>query len=252
MIGLRTGLKAGARVGAAIGIGADQLSSSPSLTMPAYIDAGAAVSGVGALNPAWPVGYVDNDIAILCVASGIAITVPSTLSSAQGFTAFGSPVKGSFLGVDCILTLFWARASGVQAAPTVAANGAFNYARIMTFGSCVLTGTPVESVVWSSALAADGLAVTVAGGTPGGSQRLAVVVAGAFTGGASSIAGWTNAELTNVTERIDSSAIIGADFMNIGAATGSASTSPYGNTTATWSSSYAVWSAASFCLIPRS
>jgi hypothetical protein len=252
VIGLRTGAKVGAKVGAAVGLGADQLSSPTSLTRPTYIDAGAVVSGAGALNPAWPAGYVDNDIAILCVASGVAIAVPSTLSSAQGFTAFGTPVKGTFAGLDCILTLFWARASGVQAAPTVAANGAFNYARIMTFGSCVLTGTPVESTVWSSALALDGLAMTVTGGTPGGAQRLAVVVAGAFTGGASTIAGWTNAGLTSVTERIDSSANISGDFMNIGAATGSASTSPYGNTTATWSAAYALWSAASFCLIPRS
>ena len=111
---------------------------------PTYQAAGAAVSGTGAVSPAWP-AHATNDIALLFVESRG--TQAATLSTAAGFTAVAnSPQTTSPDGTGTRLTVFWARAtSNAMGAPTVADPGDHVYARIITYRGVTTTGNPWDA-----------------------------------------------------------------------------------------------------------
>lgn len=235
--------------------GNELVDPAPVGALPTFVAKGAQSSGTGANTPGLPAGIALNDILILAVGNSIATLVDATLSNAEGFVAVpaGAINSGLFGGVRCHETLFWRRYDGTGAAPTVADNGDFNLARIYAFRGCTTVGNP-----WDGTPLTDGdddgdttLTVQQAGNTLGG-NRLVVTFFASFTGGTTSIAGYANADLANLTELDDLSVAVGADWTHLGVVSGErAAAGPFGNTTAAWTgAAYRATAAVTLALKP--
>jgi hypothetical protein len=223
--------------------------------IPTYVGAGTAASGVGALTDAGmiPAGVIAGDILLLVVNNTHSTTVAATLSNAEGFAAIpGAAVNSdAYAAIRSEITVFWKRATGTDAPPTVADNGEFNVARIYAYRGCIDVGDPWDAV------SADGdndgdATMTMATGATTGSNRLVCVFVTAFTGGNASISGWTNASLANIVERDDTNYLIVGDRVHLAHMTGEkAAAGAYGATTATWAgAAYYVSAAVTIALKP--
>ena len=167
---------------------------------PAYQAAGTAVTGTGAVSPAWP-AHAINDIALLFIEScgGEAATTPApfaAVTNSPQFTGAGT------LGTR--ITVYWARAtSTAMAAPTVADPGDHVYAQIITYRGVINTGNPWDITGGGVKTPATG-SVTVAGVTTSASNRLIVqAVSRDNDSAAAAFSAETNPNLTNITERSD-------------------------------------------------
>lgn len=149
---------------------------------PRFVGGDIGVFGPSTLNPRWGgVDYQDGDIGILAVV-GFFENTPIVLSDAQGFTAFGSEIVSLFSGLRVRLRLYWARASGTMAAPTIASAGlSFQSARIAIFRGCVATGSPIDAVA-SDANNNYNSTTSAPGATTTGARRLAVSFCGGYQG----------------------------------------------------------------------
>lgn len=179
-------------------------------TAPAFVAAGVVAEGVGALTPAYPVGYATNQIAILYVESQDQAV---TLSDAQGFVALpDSPISGPHLaGSSTRLTAFWNRISGTGlTAPTIADPGDHMIAVILTFSGCVTSGNPYDVTASSgTALSSPSTSVSFPGDTTTVTNCL--VVGAVASSLATSCSGYTNANLTSISEIFDTSTLEGHD-----------------------------------------
>ena len=239
MIGLRTGLKTGIRSGVAVGIGADAISSGAAVgALPAFGAAGSAVSGTGALSPAWPT-HAANDIALMIVATVQATVDPGdpTLSVAAGFTLLASALSvfgGGAQNARCSVFIARATSSGMTA-PTIADGYDIGLARILTFTGCSSSGVASDCVDvlgpdWGNDAYDVAVAVTGPVAPTSDVRRLAVIAIGGYAVGATTASGWANSDLSSVTEIADSF----GDGMNLAAATGAKLTAgTFGTTTAT-------------------
>lgn len=170
---------------------------------PAFQAAGTAVSGTGAVSPAWPTHAI-GDVALLFVES--AGGQPATLSSAAGFVAVSnSPQATGTTSNGTQITVFWARAtSTAMATPTVADPGNHVYAQIITYRGVVGTGNPWD-VTGGGIKATASTSVTVTGVTTTVTDTLIVqVVSRDNSSTASAVSLVTNANLTGIAVRSDS------------------------------------------------
>lgn len=123
-----------------------------------YIVAGTAVSGTGAITPAWP-AHVEGDIGILLVES---YDAAATLTTANGFTQFAT----TGTNYETHITAFYARAdSSAMSAPVVADSGDHAYGIIFVVRGAKTTGSPInvsgtESNVPSGTLSFSAASVT--------------------------------------------------------------------------------------------
>lgn len=201
---------------------------------------GAVGTGLGAVTPGLPAGTDVDDILVMFVQTmNQAITV-------SGWTEAGSSPQ-SEAGAATRLTVFWKRATGGSDATTTSDSGDHQLARIIGFTGCVTSGDPFD-VTAGGSQATPGTALTVPGATTTVANTM-VLAAAAVSSDESNTAffsGWTNANLTNLTERCDNVTLTGAGG-GIGVATGEwASIGAYGDTTATMATSnaHAMWSGA--------
>jgi len=169
---------------------------------PAFQAAGTAVSGTGAVNPAWPAHQID-DIALLFVEStgGQAVT----LSTPAGFVAVAnSPQATGTTTNGTRITVFWARAtSSSMATPRVADPGDHVYAQIVTYRGVDNSGNPWD-VTGGGVKAAASTSVTVTGVVTSVPDTLVVqAVARDNDSAAAAFSAETNASLTGITERSD-------------------------------------------------
>lgn len=182
------------------------------MAAPTYVATGTFSHGSGSLSPGLPTGWAQDDIFLLVVharGSSISIAAPS------GWTNLtGSPAAHGF-ALETIAVM-WKRAGSSESAPSVAdPGGTYAGARISAFRGCPTSGNPWDVAGshvghdFASSLSISGVTTTVA-------STLIAVHVGVFDD--VSFSGWSNGNLTSVTERMDGSA--GANFISIGMATG--------------------------------
>lgn len=169
---------------------------------PYFKGTGAIADSVSAVACAWPAHDI-GDVALLLINTEPAEA--TSLSSAQGFVQIGSDI---FNGTTGRLGVYWCRAtSSAMVSPTIADSGDHQYAVILTFGGCDLTGNPwdvfaTDTATTSTAVAVPGLTTTTDN---------ALVVALVSTNDDRNASGWTNADLVLVNEVFDQFTTTGGD-----------------------------------------
>ena len=223
--------------------GATTTSSAVSVTVnasgsvPTYQAVGAAVGGTGAISPAWPT-HQSGDVALLVVETA---NQAVTLSTAAGFTAVTNSPQGTGTAGGSSatrLTVFWKRAtSSAEATPTIADSGDHQIAKIITFRGVTSSGDPWDITAGSVASSA-GTSVSIPTVTTTVANTLVVtIVANATDTSSARTSGWTNSNLTSLTERMDNNTTNG-NGGGFGVATGvKAAAGATGATTATLATS---------------
>jgi hypothetical protein len=209
----------------------------PAAAAPTYQAAGSAVSGTGAITPAWPT-HQSGDVALLIVESA---NQAITLSTPAGFAAVTNSPQGTGTagGTSATrLTVFWKRATtSAEPNPTVADSGDHQIARIITFRGVVASGNPWDVTAGNVASSAS-TSVSIPGATTTVANTLVVAIVTNGTDTSSAQAGsWANSNLTSLTERVDGGTTSG-NGGGFAIATGvKATAGAYGTTTATLSTS---------------
>jgi regulation of enolase protein 1 (concanavalin A-like superfamily) len=204
---------------------------------PTYQAAGSAVSGTGAITPTWPT-HQSGDVALLVVESA---NQAISLSTAAGFVEVTNSPQGTGTAAGTAATrlaVYWKRAaSSAEANPTVADSGDHQIARIITFRGVVASGNPWDVTAGNVASSAS-TSVSIPGATTTVANTLvAAIVARANDSSSAQASGWTNSNLTSLTERVDGGTTSG-NGGGFAVATGvKATAGAYGTTTATLSTS---------------
>lgn len=197
----------------------------------AYNAIGSSVAGTSAITVVWPT-HAAGDVALLIVQSA---NEAISLSSANGFVEVANSPQGTGTAAtadSARLAVFWCRAtSSSMASPVVADSGNRTAGVIITFTGCVDSGDPVN-VTGGDVLASDSSTVTVPGASTTVDGCMIVAICAHAIPTSSIFSGWTNSNLSSVTERLDfgSNDGVGGGFA---LATGSqALAGDYGATTA--------------------
>lgn len=220
---------------------------------PSYLGADVTAQGSGSLVPRWGGAspYAAGDWGFLFVESS-STNVDPTLSDTQGFTLVGTIPASNFANaVYTRLAVYKCKAtSASMPAPTVA-DSANNYQAAAIHIVRGADSTDAVDVVQTSKNDAFNTPVSLTGATTTGANRLVLAAVGSFFGGSPrTVSGWTNASLTNVTERRDSSFNIISDYCGIAVVTGEKATAgATGAITATVSGS-AVWAGITIAVRP--
>ena len=214
-----------------------QVSATPQAPPPTFQAAGTMVKGTGAITPVWP-AHQAGDVALLVVETA---NQAVTLSTPAGFVEVTNSPQGTGTAAGTAATrlaVYWKRAtSSAEANPTVADSGNHQIATIITFRGVIASGNPWDVTAGNVASSAS-TAVSIPGATTTVADTLVVaIVANGTDTPTAQTSGWTNASLTGLTERADSSTNSG-NGGGFGVATGvKATAGAYGATTATLTTS---------------
>ncbi|HYJ21484.1 MAG TPA: hypothetical protein VEW07_05605, partial [Solirubrobacterales bacterium] len=161
---------------------------------------GAAAAGAGSVQPPLPAGVRENDILVMYLETeNQAVSVPAGWAHVNG-----SPVSVAS-GTLTRLTVLWKRAGASETAPTVEDPGDHVIARILAVSGCIKSGNPWNTTATATELEADAsVSVPTATTTIDGCLVLAAVATGTDVTSSAHASAWANANLTNVTERMDS------------------------------------------------
>ena len=207
------------------------------LSGPTYQAVGTVASGTGAITPTWPT-HQAGDVALLVIESA---NQAISLSTPAGFVEVtGSPQGTGTAGGTAAtrLAVYWKRATtSSESSPTVADSGDHQIARIITFRGVIGSGNPWDVTAGGVAASAS-TAVSIPGATTTVANTLVVtIVANGTDTTSAQTSGWTNANLTSLTERMDNNTSSG-NGGGFGVATGvKATAGAYGATTATLATS---------------
>ena len=169
-------------------------------TFQALGNAAGSTAGFGTL--AWPTHQVD-DIALLfietCGGQSTSLTV------AAGFVAVpdspqatGTTINGTQLSV------FWCRAtSSAMGNPTLGDSGDHQYGRIVTYRGCATTGDPFDVTVGNVKTTASTSASAPSVTTTSNDCLIVNAIAHDLDTATAQFSSWTNANLSNVTNRSD-------------------------------------------------
>lgn len=212
----------------------------PSGDMPTYVGAGAVASGTGAITPALPSGLHSGDILLLFVETARQNASITNQNGGAWATVTGSQTGiGSAGGSDGVqIVAFWSRYDGSQGAPTVGDSGNHQLARMIAVRGTTASGDPWDVVAAASEDYTDAGA-SIPGATTGIDNCLVVLAsAGSLpdSDGTTNVSGWSNANLTSLTERTDNTTSAGNGGALAIATGGKASAGAYGNTSATHAS----------------
>jgi len=205
--------------------------------LPSYKAAGAVVSGTGAITPAWPT-HAAGDVALLVVESA---NQAISLSTPAGFAEVTNSPQGTGTAGGTAATrlaVYWKRATtSAESSPVVADSGNHQIARIITFRDVIDTGNPWDVTAGNVASSAS-KSVSIPGATTTVANALVVtIVANATDTTSARTSGWTNANLTGLTEYVDNNTNQG-NGGGFGVAAGlKAAAGAYGTTTATLATS---------------
>lgn len=203
---------------------------------PSYVASGTFTAGTGSITPPYPAGTVAGEVCLLVVTSE---NQAISLTTANGFVQVPtwSPQYAGTAAVNPAsrLAVYWKRTVGSDAAPVVADSGDNTEGQIHCFSGVTTSGNPWDVGAGGN----DGAANTTAGNIPGATTTvkgdLVVLINSTSYNGTSQaqFSGWTNANLTTLTERADNSNTAGLGGGH-GMATGIMSTiGNYGTTTVT-------------------
>jgi hypothetical protein len=197
------------------------------MALPTYVATGTFDLTQGDATPGLPAGWQEGDIFIMIVEGGRVYPPDGWYELPVSPKSASSSTSG-----------FWRRATASETAPTLKDTGDHTFPAIMAFRGCARWGNPWNKIaggtdtVSNTTRTANGLTTTV-------NDCLVVVVQG---DGLDNVTGqrlsaWTNADLANVTERVDQWSSLGGGG-GWGAATGEKATAgSVGDTTATSSGS---------------
>lgn len=226
--------------------------SSVAVAAPTYVSTGSPTSNAAAITPTVPARQPD-DIAILLVK-----TTNQTIGTdptASGWTAINTPAgTGVAAAAGAVrLSAYWIRINISSLPSTVSCgdSGDMQAGVVMLFRGCIATGSPIDTT-GTSVVSGATTALSVNGLTTAGPSRLVVACAALGApdaAGSANVSGWTNADLTGLTEILDTTVTAGnggglAAAYGVKAAAGTVSA-----TTATLASS-AAQEVLSFALIP--
>lgn len=157
--------------------------------------ASAGQGGSSGITPPMPTTFEANDILLLvCESSAEALTAP------DGWTLLDQPYETT----DVRLTVFWKRAVGGETSPTVPDPGDHVVGRIIAYQDCAAHGD-FWNVVTGGVMSTAGTSVSITGVTTTLANCLILnIVASPFdTNISNQVDGWTNGNLTGLTERMD-------------------------------------------------
>jgi len=205
--------------------------SATAVAAPTFQAAGAAVSGIGSVTPAWPAHAVDDVALLFCESAGGQAV---TLSTPNGFAAVASSPQSTTAGPSggTRVTVFWARATSTSMpAPVVADPGDHVYCRILTYRGVIDSGNPWDvtggGVDVLNSVTVTGVTTTVS------NTRVVQAVSRDNDSAAAAFSAQTNPTLTGITERSDAGTTSG-NGGGIGIWDGvKATAGATGNTTAT-------------------
>ncbi|MDJ0950954.1 MAG: hypothetical protein QNJ94_18740 [Alphaproteobacteria bacterium] len=211
------------------------------MAIPTFVSAGTDAHGTGGVTPGLPAGLQDDDILILHIEGegedGNADSAPTggDWTAIDGGT--GSVASGTTGAADKTRhTLYWHRYD--SASPpnrSVPDAGQHTGAIITAWRGCKTTGSPIHQTQ-SSSSSSNNSSISVTGVTTSVNDCLIVASSAAGDGtGGTRFSGWTNGNLSGLTERADFSFTNGSDGA-IGVASGGLATAgSSGATTATFS-----------------
>lgn len=192
------------------------------------VGGGSQVTGGTGMNPTLPSGSLDDDILILVCSTSL----DATISAPTGWTDLGQVATGN---TAARISVFWKRYVAGGGAPTVTLNSSANgCCQILGVIGCVKNGSPWDATQINNQNGNNGSASEFVNGiTTTVPNALVVVLAtinGTTSGAGTAFSGWTNSDLSSLTERMD----FQGGAMNVGGATGGkAVPGVVGNTTFT-------------------
>jgi hypothetical protein len=204
---------------------------------PTFVAAGAVSSGTGTISPALPSGIATNDILLLFLeTSNQAISITNQNGGTWTEVTNSPQYCGTANGTTgARLTVFWSRYNGTQGAPTASDSGNHQMGRMIAIRGAAASGNPWD-VTAGGVEATDDTSGSIPGATTTVANTLVVTAIATSLPDASSTAkfsGWTNANLTSLTERTDNSVSAG-NGGGLAIATGvKATAGAYGNTAVT-------------------
>lgn len=170
------------------------------MPMPTVVSVGAVASGAAAITPALPAGQAAGDILLLPVETENQVVTPpagyAIATSGQVIVSTGTVTR---------LTVLWKRATGTEAAPTIADPGDHAVGRMIAIRGCVTTGNPWNAAPVGATETVSDTSVSCPAITTTAADCLVVNVFSTGTDVASTahVSGWANASLAAVTERMD-------------------------------------------------
>lgn len=189
------------------------------MTIPSYVAAGALASGVVAtITPGLPAGIATNDI-LICEAARKSEVDPLTITNQNGGT--WAEITPSHSGNAHRGHWFWSRYNGTQGAPTVGTADVCSAARIIAIRGAIATGNPIEGGSGDAPTFAETTSTLLSITTLGSDRLIVLGIVGELpdAAGTNVYGTWTNANLANLTERIDGSVAEGTG-LSLGIATG--------------------------------
>lgn len=186
-------------------------------TPPTWVSAGTPASGTGDVTPGLPPGWAENDVFLLFIEFD---STDNPTISVSGWTQIGTTQRvTSAVATKTGQAAFYRRATSSESAPTVTDTGDHTFAIIHAFRGCNPVGSPINTSFgnWtgteSTSVFPNSVTTTV--------DNCLIVLS--VTHGAdistANFSGWTNSNLTGVTERSDDSTTDGSGG-GIGVATG--------------------------------
>ena len=207
---------------------------------PAFVAVGTVATGTTTMTPALPSGIATGDILLLFVETANQAVTISNQNNGTWAQVTNSPQGTGTAGgtVATSLTIFWSRYNGSQGAPTTSVtSGDHQIGQIAAFRGTVASGNPWDVTAGNVASTAS-TSVSIPGATTtvANTLVLAIVANGTDTTTAQT-SGWTNSNLTSLTELMDNSTNTG-NGGGFGIATGGKATAgTYSTTTATLATS---------------
>lgn len=173
------------------------------MPLPSYVSAGAIASNVNDVSISWGAGHQADDVGLLLVQTPTASVVATPAGWAHVTT---SPVDSGSAG-SRQLALFWKRAtSSAEAAVIITDVGTHQGGQILVFRGCKTSGNPFN--ICAGSTAGTSTSLSVAGVTTTAVNCLVVVLASHNVDNQSGVdffTSWANSNLTNLTERSDTS-----------------------------------------------
>lgn len=173
---------------------------------PAYRASGTFTDAITTITPPYPASMAANDVCLLAVESE---NEPISLTTANGFVEVPT-WSPQFAGTAAVnpasrLALFWKRTVGGDTAPVVADSGNHTTGQIHCFSGVITSGDPWDTGAGSNNGGANDTAGTIPGSTTTVDDTLVVLITSTSFNGTSpaQCSGWTNADLTSLTERTD-------------------------------------------------
>jgi hypothetical protein len=176
-------------------------------TPPTFVALGSGIANTGASSVPLPAGLQTNDILLMFLETANQAISINNQNGGTWTQVTGSPqgtgIAGGTNGTR--LTVFWSRYNGSQGAPTITDSGDHQIGRIMAIRGATASGDPCDVTAGGVEDTAD-TSGSITGATTTVANTLVVVaVATSLPDAVSSakFSGWTNANLSSLTERID-------------------------------------------------